>query len=181
MEITKDTPIEQIAALVCEALKKFDIDSVLVGGAVVSIYTLNEYQSYDLDFVIPGLAKDVSQAMKSLGFKKEKTRHWVHPKSPFFVEFPGSILSIGESLDVDCREFKTLAGKVKLLSPTSCTMDRLAGYYHWNDPQSLDQAVMIAIKYPVDLKKIKKWSQKEGAINMFKDFESALEKAKQKK
>ena len=31
---------------------------------------------------------------------------------------------------------------LKLLSPTDCVKDRLAAYYHWNDRQSLEQAIL---------------------------------------
>lgn len=180
-KIRKETSIEQLAAMICVELRKFNIEAVLVGGAVVSIYTLNEYQSFDLDFVLPGLAKDVSTAMKNLGFVKGKSRHWIHPESPFFVEFPGSILAIGDSTDVEVKEFTTPAGKIKLLSPTSSIMDRLASYYHWNDSQGLDQAVMIALKHPIDLKKIENWSKLEQAKEKFNTFRSILKRAKKQK
>ncbi len=46
-KITKKTPIEEIGAFVCQALAAEGIESVLTGGAVVTIYSNNEYQSYD--------------------------------------------------------------------------------------------------------------------------------------
>lgn len=44
--------IKTLACFVYELLKKNGIDVVLVGGACVSIYSHNRYQSYDLDFAI---------------------------------------------------------------------------------------------------------------------------------
>lgn len=43
--------IKDLACFVYELLKNNGIDAVLVGGACVSIYSQNQYQSYDLDFV----------------------------------------------------------------------------------------------------------------------------------
>ena len=40
---------------------------MLSGGAVVSIYSDNRYESYDLDFVIVGQASKLDAAMQELG------------------------------------------------------------------------------------------------------------------
>lgn len=181
MKVTKSTPLEAVAALVCEALQQHKIEAILVGGAVVSIYTLNEYQSYDLDFILPGLEKDVDKAMQSLGFTKGKSRHWIHAENPFFVEFPGSVVAIGNSTDVEIQKLKTAAGVIKLLSPTSSVMDRLAAYYHWNDRQCLNQAVMIALKHPINMKRIENWSKREGEPNKFQNFLATLKQAEKEK
>lgn len=51
MIISKDTSVEEIAALVCEALEHAGIDVVLSGGGAVILYSENEYMSTDLDFI----------------------------------------------------------------------------------------------------------------------------------
>ena len=86
-EIDEQTSLEDLAALVCTALENAGIDVVLSGGSVVSIYSNAEYVSYDLDFVPIGLARRVDPIMKSLGFESRQ-RHWRHPRSPYWVEFP---------------------------------------------------------------------------------------------
>ena len=169
-KITKESTLEEIATLVCEALKNENIDVVLVGGAVVSIYSVNEYMSYDLDFVVLGIGKKVSHVMEKLGFVKGPGRHFIHPKTKFYVEFPGSTVAIGASLDTEIVERKSAIGKLKLLSPTDCTKDRLASYYHWNDQQALDQAIAVAKRHPVSMKRIKEWSLKEGMKEKFETF-----------
>ena len=40
------------AGYISAELRKRGIDVILVGGACVTIYSLNRYQSYDLDFVL---------------------------------------------------------------------------------------------------------------------------------
>lgn len=50
-EITEKTTLTELAAIVSDALQRTDIVATLSGGAAVSIYTENRYQSEDLDFV----------------------------------------------------------------------------------------------------------------------------------
>ncbi len=62
---------------------------------------------------------------------------------------------------------------LRLLSPTDCVKDRLAAYYHWNDRQSLEQAVLVCKDNDVDLKEIGRWSLNEGMsekFNMLKEW-----------
>jgi hypothetical protein len=41
-------------------------------------------------------------------------------------------------------------------------MDRLAGYFHWNDRQGLEQAIAVARRHPVNLIDIERWARDEG-------------------
>jgi hypothetical protein len=50
-EINTSTSLEELAAIVSQALEAVGILATLSGGAAVSIYTNNRYQSEDLDFV----------------------------------------------------------------------------------------------------------------------------------
>ena len=43
--------LRDLAGFISEHLRKKGIDAVLVGGACVTIYSENRYQSYDLDYV----------------------------------------------------------------------------------------------------------------------------------
>ena len=62
-----------------------------------------------------------------------------------------------------------------MLTPTDCVMDRLAGYYHWNDPQSLDQAVAVVRRHSVDLERVEAWSKREHSEGRYQDFIARLE------
>jgi hypothetical protein len=160
--------IGEIAARVAEHLRQSGINVVLTGGSCVSIYTDNRYQSYDLDFVEEGRSgrKKIAGVLVKLGFK-EKDRYFIHPDTPFFVEFPAGPLAIG---DEPVREVATLqfsTGSLRLLSCTDCVKDRLAHYYHWKDRQCLDQAVMVATVTEVDLEEIERWSRHEGVEEEF--------------
>ncbi len=59
-------------------------------------------------------------------------------------------------------------------------MDRLAGYFYWNDKQNLDQAIMIAKKHPIKMKEIESWSKAEGELEKFKIFQGRLSRNKKK-
>jgi hypothetical protein len=165
-----------MGCFVCQALKDSDINAFLSGGAVVTIYSENEYQSYDLDFVSFGDFKKITEVMKALGFSREKGRHFIHPESEFFVEFPGTAATVGDEPVREFNEIKTPAGVLKLLTPTYCVMDRLSAYYHWKDEQSLEQAVLVAKAKPIVLQRVREWSAREGMAEKFKEFEKRLGK-----
>ena len=169
------TPLEDLAALVCSTLEAHGISVVLSGGAVVSIYSDAEYVSYDLDFIPTGLARKVDAAMESLGFEKAQ-RHWTHPKSPYWVEFPPGPVAIGEETIRTFEERETRMGTLRLLAPTECVMDRLAWFFHDADTQCLEQALQVAARHPVDLNRIARWARGERphGAERFREFERRL-------
>lgn len=168
--ITNKTSIEEIGAIVCQALLDQGIETFLSGGAVVSIYTNNKFESFDLDFVSYGDRKKIKQVMLNLGFTQDISRLFIHPKSQYFVEFPGKSMEIGDEIIKDFSERTVGNNKLILLTPTDCVKDRLAAYIHWNDPQGLVQAVMVATAQSVNLEKIKSFCKKEGSEKSFDDF-----------
>lgn len=172
--ITKETTIGELGAIVCEALHGDGIDAFLSGGAVVSIYTNNRYESFDLDFVSFADRSKIKKVMEKLGFTQDKSRLFIHVKSKYYVEFSGSAVRIGDSLISTYNELKLAPGVLRLLTPTDCVKDRLAAFYHWNDRQGLDQAVWVSVAQPVKLDEIKRWSKSEGALSKFEEFEKAL-------
>jgi len=60
------------------------------------------------------------------------------------------------------------------MSPTDCVKDRLAAFYHWNDRQSLEQAILVSRRQSVDLKEIRRWSLKEGMADKLALFRKSL-------
>ncbi|MBP7843923.1 MAG: hypothetical protein KA116_03845 [Proteobacteria bacterium] len=178
MKITKKISIKELAALVCQNLKNADIDAFLSGGAVVSIYTNNKYESYDLDFVSFSDRKKIKSVMESLGFSQKKTRHFVHPETLYFVEFPGSSMMVGDQKIIDFDEIKSHGNVLKLLTPTDCIKDRLAAYIHWNDLQSLEQAALVAKNQGVKIRAVQEFCKLEGSIKAFDDFKKYLSKMK---
>ncbi len=120
MTINKDSTIKEIASLVSQALNDNGLHAVLSGGAVVSIYTDNEYESKDLDFVTPEQVNKLEVVMAKLGFQKLNGRHFSHPHTEYFVEFPSSPLALGEELVQSWDQLKTKDGTIQILTPTQC-------------------------------------------------------------
>lgn len=152
-------------------LAKNGIDAVLVGGAVVSIYSKGAYRSGDLDFIVRNLfSTDLPKVMAKIGFKKHG-RHYRHPECKhLFIEFPSGYLSIGEETKISPILRKIGGIEIKILSPTDCIKDRLASYIHFKARDTLDQAVLVAKAQPIKIKEIEKWCINERAERTFEEF-----------
>lgn len=153
-------------------LKKRGIDTVLVGGAVVAIYSNGAYQSGDLDFVKTSfLVTKLEESMNEIGFKKHG-RHFLHNECKhIFVEFPGGPpLGIGEDNTIVPDEVVVNGTIIKILSPTDCVKDRLATYIHFKAPEGLDQAVLVAKNQNVNFSSIQNWCKNEKAAWAFEDL-----------
>lgn len=170
---SKKMSVKNFAMRVAQELEKNDIEVILVGGAVVSIYSKNKYQSKDVDFLSIADHQKIEEVMHSMGFKNQG-KDYFHAQSKFSVEFPGRTLVIGDAPEKPEGKIKSGKFVLKLLSPTQCVMDRLAAFYHWKDRQSLEQALLVAQNHPIKLEKIKKWSLAEGMMDKFQIFSEKL-------
>jgi len=183
--ITSETSLQELAALVSQALADAGISAVLSGGAAVSTYTDNEYESADLDFVCSAEAKHIATAIAPLGFErgsKGHARYFDHPEARWFVEFPPGPVSFGSTVadPEDIARIATEQGTILIITPTQCVMDRLAAYFHWSDQQSLDQAVMVARSRQIEWGLLKKWAAQEGIETKSLDyFEARVRKAQE--
>lgn len=167
---------EELWKYVAIHLKKHNVDTILVGGAVVSIYSEGAYESGDLDFVLTNMfVKDLPALMSEIGFLKKGGRHYEHPECKhLFVEFPSSFLEIGEDNQIIPDEISVEGTIIKILSPTDCVRDRLAGYMHFKSRDNFDQAVLVAKRHPVNLTKIEKWCKGEKHLDVFEEFRHVL-------
>lgn len=167
-----------LGAYVQEHLRSKGIDMVLSGGACVSIYSKEKYVSMDLDMIHTSLLKPkrklIRDAMSELDFAEEG-RYFIHPHTDIFIEFPDGPPAVGEEAVKDIHERKESTGVLKIISPTDCVKDRLAGYYHWDDQQCLDQAILVAHDNQIDIKEIRRWSIGEGKLDLFKQIREQLE------
>jgi hypothetical protein len=166
----KKIGIKQLAAFISVKLRECGIEAILVGGACVSIYTKNRYLSFDLDFVTHATLKEVATALADVGFRRERSRHFIRSGCPFFIEFVAPPAAIGNEPVRDEFRLKTTMGTVVMLTPTDCVKDRLAAFYHWNDPQALEQALMVAKAREINIREVKRWSEKEGHADKYREF-----------
>lgn len=173
-DISKMT-IAELSAFVSNQLLEDDIPVVLVGGACVTIYSDNKYQTTDLDFVqrYDTKRKDLAASLAKLGFYEED-RYFKHPDTEYFLEFPTGPVSVGDEPVHTFSEVETEFGSLVLLTTTDICKDRLAAFYHWKDEQSLQQAINIASDNDVDIRNIEKWSEAEGMLEKFERFKSSL-------
>lgn len=167
---------EQLWKYVATHLAKNGIDTVLVGGAVVAVYTDGAYRSGDLDFVlITYLNRKLPQVMKEIGFEVRESRHYSHVLCKhLIVEFVSGPPGIGEDTRIIPAEVKIEGTTIKLYSPTDCIRDRLASFIHFKAMECLEQAVLVAQRHPFDRTKVRKWCTEEGTPEVFKAFEEKL-------
>lgn len=174
---------EQLWKYVATHLAKNGFDTILVGGAVVAIYSEGAYRSGDLDFVqLTYLTDKLPQLMKEIGFEVREGRHYKHPKCKhLFVEFTSGPAGIGDDTRIIPSEVKVAGTTIKIYSPTDCIRDRLASYIHFKALECLDQAVLVAEKQTFNRSTIQKWCEAEGAPLAFVEFELKLKEQKKKK
>lgn len=150
------------------------IYSVLVGGAVVAIYTEGIYRSGDLDMVPDDFQRDdLVEALAKIGFHPSKSRYFKHAECDHLVlEFPRGPVELGEEFPIVPDEVEWEGRILRLLSPTDCVKDRLAAYIHWGARDCFDQALLVCQRQAmrVDLEEIKKWCQVEKGISAFQEL-----------
>ncbi len=114
----KDISVRDLAIYICDHFANLGIKMVLSGGACVSIYTENEFLSYDLDFVLFDSSdkKRIREILKKIGFSQEG-RHFRHVETPFILEFLMPPLSVGEEPVKKMHTLEEKGRKLKLLSP----------------------------------------------------------------
>ena len=171
----KNMNMTELAAFVCSELEKNNISVVLSGGSCVEIYSFGNYTSYDLDLInrYNEVFYKIKDVMTNLGFKEEG-KYFTHNETKYFIEFPSGPLGVGDDSVSKVDEIKTKFGTLKLLTPTDCVKDRLAAYFHWDDEQSLTQAVWVALKNEIDLENIEIWACKEQSVEKFEKFKNRL-------
>ena len=175
MKPVKGMNLEELATFVSDHLRREGIEVVLVGGACVSLYTNNQYQTLDLDFVERYYTRRavLKAALAKIGFTESK-RYFTHPDTAFFLEFPKAPITVGNE---PVRKFETRSnalGSLLLLTATDLCKDRLAAFFYWNDRQCLQQAINIARDQQVDMADIARWAEQEGESAKFKSFVDAI-------
>jgi hypothetical protein len=180
MQSFSNTPIVELAAIVADHLKQRGITVVLVGGLAVEIYSENLYLTKDIDMIDISYQEPavLGRAMAEIGFSKQG-RVYVNDTTDIGVEFPSAPLSVGERLITETTVFESNVGEIPILFAKDVIKDRLAAYFHWQDKQSLVQAVAVMIKHPISLDELKSFCQNESKENEFDLVQQLLHSAKQ--
>lgn len=167
-------PVERLAATIQAELRAAGADAVLTGGSCVTIYARGRYVSRDLDFVTraPRGLRDVEPALARLGFRPEG-RVYRNPEVDYVVDILAPPLSVGNE-PAQSAEIKVGRLVLKLLTATDCVKDRLAWFYFNDDPQGLEQALLVCLDRDVDLREVRRWSLAQDAGKKHRAFRLAL-------
>jgi hypothetical protein len=183
-KIRKDSSLVEVAAIVSQALSKAGIAATLSGGGAVAIYSDNKYQSHDLDFVTAAMIAELEPVLTSIGFVHTgvpRLSQFEHPLIQWFLEFPPAPLSFGNLYadHKDCTVLHLSVGELRIITPTQSVMDRLAAAFAWRDPQSREQAILVAASQDIDWDALLVWFRNEGESDAeFERFRSAVVRAK---
>lgn len=160
-------------------LAKNGIETILVGGAVAAIYSDGIYKSGDLDLVLKTYTENrLTPIMKSIGFEKSSSRHYIHPKCDKFVEFMFGPAGIGDDVNIQLDIRLVKGQKLYIYSPTDCIRDRLASYIHFDARECLDQAALVGARFPFNHKKVKDWCASEGDPKVYESLMKTIKKMK---
>ncbi len=156
-------------------LARRDIKTILVGGAVVSIYTDGLYKSGDIDILtFEDSFNQLDQAMGEIGFKKTGMHYRNSACPQFYIQSVSGPLGIGDDLNIVPRSIEVDGQTLRLLTPTDCIRDRLAAYIFDRVRSLFDQAVLVARQHPFEDGKIRKWLKSENRSDLFEEFMTAV-------
>jgi hypothetical protein len=175
----KKLTISELAATIAEHLDDYGIHVVLVGGLAVEIYTDNLYLTKDIDMVNINYqsAKEMSQAMGLLGFRKDG-RVYKNDTIDIVVEFPTAPLSVGDEL-IHETTYKIIAGKrIPILTSKDVVKDRLAAFIHWRDNSSLIQAVAVMLRHQLVPSMFQGFCKHEGNQKQYDLLNKLFDKAR---
>lgn len=163
-------------------MRRAGIEAVLTGGACASIHTAGKYTSVDADFVLIGdvSRRQLNDALAPLGFVHARDRY-VHAESAFYIEFPRGPLAIGADHEIRPIEYASGPRRCLALSASDSCRDRLAAFYHWNDRQSLEVAILIALANRLDWRTIRDWSAAEGFSERYEEFRRELRRGRRRR
>lgn len=152
-----------LAGTIASHLAKYGIEVVLVGGLAVEIYSRNLYLTKDIDMVDISYTppKAMHRAMAELGYYKQG-RVYVNDSTDVSVEFPTAPLSVGQELITQTTTVDTAYGDIPILIVADVVKDRLAAFIHWQDTQSLVQAVAVMLAHELTPEAFRGFIEREG-------------------
>ncbi len=163
MDITHGTTLRELAFIVCTELDRAGTKAVLTGGGAATIYSIEAYQSRDLDYVLSFDGSGSAEALKNLGFVL-KGQHYEHSQTPLTLDFPPGPLMIGGDYIAKWDMLHENDLLLHIIKPTDSVLDRFAAYVHWKDRGSLHSAALVAnaIGALLDWLRIETWCGTEG-------------------
>lgn len=91
------------------------------------------------------------------------------------MDYRDTVVAVGsDAVITRFARRQTRSGTLRLLTPTDCVRDRLAAWYHWHDPQALEQALLVGVRHSLALGVIREWSVREGMAEGCAEFQREL-------
>jgi hypothetical protein len=110
-----------------------------------------------------------------------QSQGFAHPQALKMVEILKAPLSVGDEKIEKVDKLVVAGYQLNILTPTDSVKDRLAAYYHWNDRQSLEVALMICEKKEIIISEVQRWSVNEGMEEKYNFFKGKFDLIKQGK
>jgi hypothetical protein len=160
----------EAAAIITEVMEQEKLKPIIVGGLSVEIYTLQEYTTHDIDFVLSGYEK-ANEILLSLGFEKEG-RYWIHPEIGLSIEIPDHVLA-GDYDKV--TTFPIGKRKVYVIGIEDIILDRLRAAVNWRSGVDREWGFRLLYTYfpkidvdylyanvetPSEMRELKLWIEK---------------------
>lgn len=164
-----------VAAVICDELKKYSNELVIVGGSAVEFYSAASYMTRDIDF-IPRNITGIKDTMLELGFKNDGNAIWYHPDAEIIVEFPKGPLD--GSYDKLCV-VATPYGEVSIIGIEDIIVDRACAVQYWRDSSEWTKYLLIAHFETIDFEYLDKRAIETGCEetlkNLIQDVKKDLE------
>ncbi|MBS7625767.1 UbiD family decarboxylase [Candidatus Bathyarchaeota archaeon] len=125
-----------------DRLARQGVETYLVGGGAVEVYTSGQFITGDIDLVVSDREKAV-KLLKSLGFR-QVSRTWINLDLNMAIDIVGSNLS-GSKEKIRTVELAGLT--INLEGVEDLIVKRLYSYKFWRQKIDLDQAVVLLKNY----------------------------------
>lgn len=160
--------IVELAAKIVSHLADHGIEVVVVGGLAVEIYSQNRYLTKDIDMVDLTYTKPkiLHEAMAKLGFHK-KGRIFENTTTLITVEFPAAPLSVGDEPIRETAIIEHESGNIPILHARDVVKDRLSAFFHWDDNQSLVQALAVMQGHDIKAQDIQEFCVNEAGMEQY--------------
>jgi len=179
----KGYTIEDVAFLVCTAMKNAGVTAVLSGGGAATVYAPRAYQTRDLDFILHfAISMPKAGPVLELGFSETKSRGiYSHPDLEFTLEFLPGPLAVGDTVLTTWDTWEKDGLTLYIVNPFDCVRDRMAAAIHWRDSSSALQAAAVAHARPIDIDALRNWCIAEGGGLAYSIFEGHYRSMNQNK
>lgn len=165
MSLAAGASLVDVEFAVCTVLAQAGETAVLCGGSAAAYYVPDEYQSFDVDFILHvGAARHgIDRALEGLGYARVREGFYEHAALPYMVEFPIGPLAIGREEVASWRTDRRAHEILHVLTPTDVVRDRFLHYWAWKDEGALRVALAVARakRREVDLDEVRAWCERE--------------------